>query len=153
MGIFSRKTAEEKQAALQAKLDKASAKIDRESKHVERERGQFDTQTMRHKATLAKRGVDVRDATGVIMSSETQGSNAVFVATMPDAVSIYTVQLFGGVNKLKATDTIPYSNINSVQFDKGTIKDTLTLVTSGHTYVVETTDHGRFIVDYINERR
>ena len=151
MGIFSRKTAEEKQAELRAKLDKSSAKIERENKFTDRERSQFDTQTLKHMNSLAKRGVDAREATGIIWSDK--NNMWVYMATMPDAVNIYTVKPFGGVEKLKGHDTIPYSSINSVQFDKGTFKNTITLVTSGQTYVFETLEHGRFIVDYINAQR
>ena len=144
MGIFSRKTDEQKQAELQAKLEKAQGKIAQEQKFSDKERATHDKQTMKHKIALAKRGVDAGEADSILWTDTAggkYGKNSLYLCTMPNAVVIYEVQIIGGVNKLKGTDTIPYSNINSVQYDKpGLLKEKLTLVTSGETYVFETLD-------------
>ena len=154
MGIFSRKTDEQKQAELQAKLDKAQAKIAEEQKWTDKDRANADKQTMKHKIALAKRGVDAGAATNILWTDHENGKDSLYLCTMPDAVVIYQVQIVGGLNKLKGTDTIPYSNINSVQHDKkGLLKEQLTLVTSGQTYVFETMDYAKFVADTINERR
>lgn len=151
MGIFKRKTVEEQQAELQAKLDKAASRMEKEQKHTDRERAQYDKSTMKHKIALAKRGIDAQAAEGIVWTTE--DSDWLYLATMPEAVVIYRIAPAAMLTKLKSTDTIPYGSINSVQFDSGTFKNVITLVTSGETYKFETIEHGRFTVDTINARR
>lgn len=151
MGIFKRKTAEEQQDNLQAKLDKAAGRMGKDQKHTDRERAQYNKSTMKHKIALAKRGVDAQAAEGILWTSE--GNDWLYLATMPEGVVIYRVAPAAMVTKLRSTDTIPYGSINSVQFDSGTFKNVITLVTSGETYQFETMEHGKFTVDTINARR
>lgn len=165
MGLFNKKTAEEKQAAKDAKYDKAmkkaEGKFEREQKVVGLERKAQDSANREHTLYLMETGVDVREATDVIRAGSLLGTEKVstYVATMPEAVVVYTVagetsvSLKNKITPVKNVQTIPYTSIHTVDVTSGLIKSTLTFATSGESFDFETTDGARFIAETINAKK
>ena len=148
MGLFTKKTAEERQAALDAKFAKAEKALERSQKEDAKARELLDKQTAKSQIALMKVGVDTREATAV-------ASWAVnYLAVMPDAVMIYeNVSRLNPTAPVKNTETIPYTSINAVELKAGLAQDEITIQTSGETYKFKTDKVGKLIVEMINANR
>lgn len=175
MGLFTRRTKatdtehtdtaarkhEARLAREQAKLDIYSGMIDAREELRESQRRASAEATAKNRVSLAKVGVDTRDATTIVAVGtirERLKKDVTFVGTMPDSVVFWTVRnmdtgkLVPGARPVRDTTVIPYESIRSVTVSNGVVKRTITITTTGEAREFMTLDAGDVFADDVQGR-